>query len=139
MEEFRDFESFMEKIAPWGHTSGICKVIPPVEWSVAAAVLSLDRQLIGLNLPSTNKTNIAGRLPYPRSPLRHYHPCESRIRSNKTCLAVLVCSGRVQSRKRRTSRLGNGGRSAEAGSSSKLRSGLGHLRDWSNMLILLCF
>jgi hypothetical protein len=32
MEEFGDFEGYMEKIEPWGRRSGIVKVIPPKEW-----------------------------------------------------------------------------------------------------------
>lgn len=32
MEEFRDFEGYMERVAPWGHKSGIIKVIPPAGW-----------------------------------------------------------------------------------------------------------
>jgi hypothetical protein len=31
-EEFQDFEAYMESVAPWGHRSGIVKVIPPAEW-----------------------------------------------------------------------------------------------------------
>lgn len=34
MDEFRDFESYMNKIECWGMRSGIVKVIPPKEWSV---------------------------------------------------------------------------------------------------------
>lgn len=32
MEEFSDFEAYMEKINCWGLKSGIVKVIPPPEW-----------------------------------------------------------------------------------------------------------
>ncbi len=33
MEDFRDFEAYMEAILPWGQRSGIVKVIPPQEWT----------------------------------------------------------------------------------------------------------
>lgn len=32
MEEFSDFEGYMNKIECWGMRSGIVKVIPPKEW-----------------------------------------------------------------------------------------------------------
>jgi jmjN domain len=32
MEEFEDFEEYMNKIEGWGMRSGIVKVIPPKEW-----------------------------------------------------------------------------------------------------------
>lgn len=32
MEEFQDFEGYMNKIECWGMRSGIVKVIPPKEW-----------------------------------------------------------------------------------------------------------
>ena len=32
MEEFQDFEAYMNKIEAWGMRSGIVKVIPPKEW-----------------------------------------------------------------------------------------------------------
>jgi len=35
MEEFRDFEGYLNKIECWGMKSGIVKVIPPKEWLVA--------------------------------------------------------------------------------------------------------
>ena len=34
MEEFEDFEGFVNKIECWGMRSGIVKVIPPKQWSV---------------------------------------------------------------------------------------------------------
>ncbi|KAF8910268.1 jmjN domain-containing protein [Mucidula mucida] len=34
MDEFRDFEGYMNKIECWGMRSGIVKVIPPKEWYV---------------------------------------------------------------------------------------------------------
>ncbi|KAF9530073.1 JmjC domain, hydroxylase-domain-containing protein [Crepidotus variabilis] len=35
MEDFRDFEGYMNKIECWGNRSGIVKVIPPQEWTEA--------------------------------------------------------------------------------------------------------
>ena len=32
MEEFKDFEGYMNKVECWGSKSGIIKVIPPKEW-----------------------------------------------------------------------------------------------------------
>ena len=32
MEEFKDFEGYMNKVECWGSKSGIVKVIPPKEW-----------------------------------------------------------------------------------------------------------
>ena len=32
MDEFRDFEQYMNRIECWGKKSGIVKVIPPKEW-----------------------------------------------------------------------------------------------------------
>ena len=32
MDEFRDFEGYMNKVECWGMRSGIVKVIPPKEW-----------------------------------------------------------------------------------------------------------
>lgn len=32
MEEFQDFEGYMNRVECWGARSGIVKVIPPAEW-----------------------------------------------------------------------------------------------------------
>jgi hypothetical protein len=32
MEEFQDFEGYMNSIEAWGMRSGVVKVIPPAEW-----------------------------------------------------------------------------------------------------------
>lgn len=32
MEEFQDFEDYMNKVECWGMKSGIVKIIPPKEW-----------------------------------------------------------------------------------------------------------
>jgi hypothetical protein len=34
MEDFEDFEGYINKIECWGNRSGIVKVIPPKQWSV---------------------------------------------------------------------------------------------------------
>lgn len=34
MEEFQDFEGYMNRVECWGKRSGIVKVIPPKEWLV---------------------------------------------------------------------------------------------------------
>lgn len=36
MDEFRDFEAYMNRVECWGKYSGIVKVIPPTEWCVAS-------------------------------------------------------------------------------------------------------
>jgi len=32
MDEFSDFEKYMERVEVWGRKSGIVKIIPPKEW-----------------------------------------------------------------------------------------------------------
>lgn len=34
LEEFQDFEGYMNRVECWGNRSGIVKIIPPKEWSV---------------------------------------------------------------------------------------------------------
>ena len=43
MEEFEDFEGYMNKIECWGNRSGIVKVIPPKEWSVCSFYVCYQR------------------------------------------------------------------------------------------------
>ncbi|KAI0325141.1 hypothetical protein GY45DRAFT_1356889 [Cubamyces sp. BRFM 1775] len=45
MEEFADFEAFMNRVEPWGMRSGIVKIIPPKEWTEAlpSVVPQLDK------------------------------------------------------------------------------------------------
>ena len=38
MEEFQDFEGYMNRVECWGKRSGIVKVIPPKEWLVCIVV-----------------------------------------------------------------------------------------------------
>jgi hypothetical protein len=46
MEEFEDFEGYVNKIECWGSRSGIVKVIPPKEWLVSRLCKCLTKQLI---------------------------------------------------------------------------------------------
>lgn len=41
MDQFRDFQAFIQKIDKYGMKSGIVKVIPPQEWYVLAMVALL--------------------------------------------------------------------------------------------------
>jgi hypothetical protein len=41
MEEFEDFESYMEGVECWGMKSGIVKVIPPKEWCVPIRLIRI--------------------------------------------------------------------------------------------------
>ena len=34
LDEFNDFEGYMNKVEPWGFKSGVVKIIPPKEWYV---------------------------------------------------------------------------------------------------------
>ncbi|KAI0366449.1 hypothetical protein BV20DRAFT_971775 [Pilatotrama ljubarskyi] len=45
MDEFVDFEGYMNKVEPWGMRSGIVKIIPPKEWTDAlpSVVPQLDK------------------------------------------------------------------------------------------------
>lgn len=38
MEEFQDFEAYMNKVECWGNKSGIVKIIPPKEWCVPVSL-----------------------------------------------------------------------------------------------------
>ncbi|KAJ4483754.1 jumonji superfamily protein [Lentinula aciculospora] len=48
MEEFRDFEAYMDRVECWGKYSGIVKVIPPKEWS--NALPSVKEQLSSVQI-----------------------------------------------------------------------------------------
>ncbi|KAJ3999361.1 jumonji superfamily protein [Lentinula boryana] len=48
MEEFRDFEAYMNKVERWGKYSGIVKVIPPKEWR--DALPSVKEQLSSVQI-----------------------------------------------------------------------------------------
>lgn len=46
MDQFRDFEKFIDKIDKYGMQSGIVKVVPPPEWYVGHVSLSLNGRLL---------------------------------------------------------------------------------------------
>ncbi|PIL32652.1 transcription factor [Ganoderma sinense ZZ0214-1] len=45
LEEFQDFEGYMNRVEPWGMRSGIVKIIPPKEWTeqLPSVVPQLDK------------------------------------------------------------------------------------------------
>lgn len=50
IEEFEDFEGYMERVEDWGSKSGIVKVVPPKEWCVQFMVSSPNATLLILVL-----------------------------------------------------------------------------------------
>ncbi|KAL1729188.1 jumonji superfamily protein, partial [Schizophyllum commune] len=58
MEEFQDFERYMERIECWGNRSGIVKIIPPKEWS--DALPSVEPQLANVRIMSPIEQNFLG-------------------------------------------------------------------------------
>ncbi|KAA1470781.1 JmjC-domain-containing protein [Dentipellis sp. KUC8613] len=58
MEEFQDFEGYMNKIECWGMRSGIVKVIPPKEWK--DALPSITEQLAAVKLKSPIEQHMLG-------------------------------------------------------------------------------
>ncbi|KAI5891675.1 uncharacterized protein SCHCODRAFT_02629768 [Schizophyllum commune H4-8] len=58
MEEFQDFERYMERIECWGNRSGIVKVIPPKDWS--DALPSVEPQLANVRIMSPIEQNFLG-------------------------------------------------------------------------------
>ncbi|KAJ9106759.1 hypothetical protein QFC19_003072 [Naganishia cerealis] len=60
MEEFADFEGYMERIAPWGHRSGIVKVIPPKEWTKSLPRITAE-QLQHVKIKGAIQQNMQGR------------------------------------------------------------------------------
>ncbi|KAJ9119645.1 hypothetical protein QFC22_003355 [Naganishia vaughanmartiniae] len=60
MEEFADFEGYMEKVAPWGHRSGIVKVIPPKEWTESLPQITAE-QLEHVKIKGAIQQNMQGR------------------------------------------------------------------------------
>jgi hypothetical protein len=60
MEEFADFEGYMEKVAPWGHRSGIVKVIPPKEWTNSLPKITAE-QLENIKIKGAIQQNMQGR------------------------------------------------------------------------------
>lgn len=60
MEEFSDFEGYMERIAPWGHRSGIVKVVPPKEWHESLPRITAE-QLEQIRIKGAIQQNMQGR------------------------------------------------------------------------------
>lgn len=60
MEEFSDFEGYMERIAPWGHRSGIVKVVPPKEWHDSLPRITAE-QLEHIRIKGAIQQNMQGR------------------------------------------------------------------------------
>ncbi|EED78550.1 predicted protein, partial [Postia placenta Mad-698-R] len=63
MEEFKDFEGYLNKIECWGMKSGIVKVIPPKEWSVLQkdTLPSVTPQLGNVKLKNPIEQHMLGR------------------------------------------------------------------------------
>ncbi|PCH34711.1 hypothetical protein WOLCODRAFT_106433 [Wolfiporia cocos MD-104 SS10] len=59
MEEFQDFEQYLNKIECWGMRSGIVKVIPPKEWT--DALPALNAQLAQVRLRNPIEQHMFGR------------------------------------------------------------------------------
>ncbi|KAG8931016.1 hypothetical protein FRC02_003334 [Tulasnella sp. 418] len=59
MEEFHDFEKYMERVEIWGRKSGIVKVIPPKEWS--DALPPVNHQLPSIRLKSPIEQHMIGQ------------------------------------------------------------------------------
>ncbi|KAI0942406.1 hypothetical protein AcW1_003047 [Taiwanofungus camphoratus] len=59
MEEFKDFEAYMNKIERWGKKSGIVKVIPPKEWT--DVLPSTIEQLAKVKLKNPIEQHMLGR------------------------------------------------------------------------------
>lgn len=43
MDQFKDFQSFINKVEKYGMQSGIIKVVPPKEWYVFSTVMIASR------------------------------------------------------------------------------------------------
>ncbi|PBK83290.1 JmjC-domain-containing protein [Armillaria gallica] len=59
MDEFRDFEGYMQKVECWGERSGIIKIIPPKEWS--ESLPRIKEQLNNLKISSPIEQHMQGR------------------------------------------------------------------------------
>ncbi|KAB5590048.1 jumonji family transcription factor [Ceratobasidium theobromae] len=59
MEEFADFEKYMEKVELWGRRSGIVKIIPPQEWRDGLS--STASRLSGVKLRNPIEQHMIGR------------------------------------------------------------------------------
>ncbi|KAF8152302.1 JmjC domain, hydroxylase-domain-containing protein [Crassisporium funariophilum] len=58
MEEFKDFEGYMNKVECWGSRSGIVKVIPPKEWT--ASLPAIEPQLAEVKIKTPIEQNMLG-------------------------------------------------------------------------------
>ncbi|KAI0294099.1 JmjC domain, hydroxylase-domain-containing protein [Multifurca ochricompacta] len=58
MDEFKDFEGYMNKIEGWGMRSGVVKVIPPQEWT--DALPPLTHQLAAVKLKNPIEQHMIG-------------------------------------------------------------------------------
>ncbi|PBK62661.1 JmjC-domain-containing protein [Armillaria solidipes] len=59
MDEFRDFEGYMQKVECWGERSGIIKIIPPKEWS--ESLPRIKEQLNNVKISSPIEQHMQGR------------------------------------------------------------------------------
>ncbi|KAF5383444.1 hypothetical protein D9757_006174 [Collybiopsis confluens] len=59
MEEFRDFEAYMNRVECWGKYSGIVKVIPPNEWR--DALPSVKTQLSSVQIKTPIEQHMLGQ------------------------------------------------------------------------------
>ncbi|EIW69101.1 hypothetical protein TREMEDRAFT_31415, partial [Tremella mesenterica DSM 1558] len=60
MEEFKDFEGYVERTTPWGQRSGIVKIIPPAEW-VASLPPIPPNQLADVRISSPIQQQLHGQ------------------------------------------------------------------------------
>ncbi|KAJ7602398.1 JmjC domain, hydroxylase-domain-containing protein [Mycena polygramma] len=59
MQEFADFEGYMNRVEAWGRRSGIVKVVPPKEWT--DALPDVKPQLAGVKIKSPIEQFMRGR------------------------------------------------------------------------------
>ncbi|KAI0084382.1 hypothetical protein BDY19DRAFT_997737 [Irpex rosettiformis] len=59
MEEFQDFEGYMNRVECWGNKSGIVKIIPPQEWR--DSLPSVNPQLMDVKLKNPIEQQMMGR------------------------------------------------------------------------------
>ncbi|KAG9119721.1 hypothetical protein FRC07_005109 [Ceratobasidium sp. 392] len=59
LDEFEDFEAYMERVEVWGRRSGIVKVIPPKEWTESLS--STTPRLSGIKLKHPIEQHMIGK------------------------------------------------------------------------------
>ncbi|BEJ16489.1 hypothetical protein CspHIS471_0510940 [Cutaneotrichosporon sp. HIS471] len=59
-DEFKDFDVYMERVAPWGQRSSIVKIIPPKEWVDAVNLIS-PREMSELQIRSPIEQQMLGK------------------------------------------------------------------------------